>query len=103
MGIDQLEALQDHADRERRLVHRKTAADAGALAVAERFPGVDRSLGLGLTAEILWIEGIRVRTPDTGIAMQRHHQHRHKSVLLQLVLAADGFVLERRYAIGRRR
>ena len=41
--IDQLEALQDHADRERRLVHRKAAADAGALAVAERLPGVDRA------------------------------------------------------------
>ena len=103
VGVDQLEALQDHADRERRLVHRKAAADAGALAVAERLPGVDRALGLGLAAEILRIERIRVRTPDAGVAVQRHHQHRDEGVLLQLVLAADGLVLERRDAIGRRR
>ena len=103
VDVDQLEALQDHADRERRLVHRKAAPDAGALAVAERLPGVDRALGLGLAAEILGIEGIRVRTPDAGIAMQRHYEHRDKRVLFQLVFAADRLVLKRRDAIGRRR
>src|SRR5437762_13286168 len=50
MDIHQFEALQDHADRERGLMHRKAAADTGALAVAERLPGVDRTLGFGLRA-----------------------------------------------------
>ena len=76
IDVDQLEALQDHADRERRLVHGKAAADAGALAVAERLPGVDRTRRLGLAAEIFRIEGVGIRSPDAGIAVQRHHQHR---------------------------
>ena len=61
VGIDQLEALQDHADRERRLVHRKAAADAGALAVAERLPGVDRTRRLSLASEIIGIERVGAR------------------------------------------
>ena len=102
--IEQLEALQDHADRQRRLVHRKTAADAGALAVAERLPGVDRALGLGLAAEIFGIEHVRVRTPDARVAVQRHHQHSDERVLSQLVFAAaERFVLQRGDAVGRRR
>ena len=44
-----------------------------------------------------------VRSPDAGIAMQRQHQHGDEGVLLQLVFAADGLVLQRRDAIGRRR
>src|SRR3954452_20100363 len=69
--VDQLETLEDHAERERGLVHREAAADAGALAVAERLPGIDRTLGLGLAAEILGIEDIGIGAPDAGIAMQR--------------------------------
>src|ERR1041384_2030517 len=44
--------------------HRKAAADAGALAVAERLPGIDRPFRFGLAAEILRIERIGVRSPD---------------------------------------
>src|SRR5438128_729984 len=99
--VDQLEALEDHADRKRRLMHRKAAADAGALAVAERLPGIDRTLRLGLAAEILRVERVGIATPNAGVAMQRQHQHRDEGVLPELVLAADGLVLERRNAIGR--
>ncbi|MBA7471194.1 hypothetical protein ES707_06495 [subsurface metagenome] len=84
-------------------MHGKAAADAGALAVTERLPGVDRALGFGLRREILGIEHVGVRTPDAGVAMQRHDEHRDEGAFLQLVLAADGLVLERRDAIGRRR
>ena len=69
--IDQLETLQDHAERKGRLVHRKAAADAGALAVSERLPGVDGPRRFGLAAEIFRIERIRVRSPYGGIAVQR--------------------------------
>ena len=100
MRIDQLEALQDHADGKRRLMHGKTPADAGALAVAERLPGVDRPFRFGLGGEIPGIEHVRVRAPDAGIAVQGHHQHGDEGTLLQLVLAADGLVLERRDAVG---
>jgi hypothetical protein len=62
--VDQLEALQDHADRKCRLMHRKASADAGALAVAERFPGVDRPLGFRLLAEILRIERVGIGSPN---------------------------------------
>ncbi len=51
IDVDQLEALQDHADRQRRLMHGKAAADAGALAVAERLPGVDGTRRFRLAAE----------------------------------------------------
>src|SRR6185437_9063996 len=101
--VDQFEALQDHADRQRRLVHGKAAADAGALAVAERLPGVDRARRLRLAAEILGVERIGVRAPDRGVAVQRGHQDGDEGVLPELVLAAaDGLVLEWRDAIGRR-
>ena len=103
VDVDQLEALQDHADRKRRLVHGKAAADAGALAVPERLPGVDRARRLGLAAEILRVEGVRVGSPHAGVAMQRQHQHGDEGVLLEPVFAADGLVLQRRDAVGRRR
>jgi cytochrome P450/NADPH-cytochrome P450 reductase len=95
--------VRRRADRERRLVHGEAPADAGALAVAERLPGVDRALGLGLAAEIFRIEGVRVRTPDAGIAVQRHHQDGDEGVLPQFVFATNRLVLKRRDAIGRRR
>jgi hypothetical protein len=100
--VDQLEALQDHADRERRLVHRETTPDAGALAIAERLPGVDRALGLGLTAEILRIERVRVRAPHRRVAMQCQHKDQNKCVLPEFVLSANGLIVKRRDAIGRR-
>ncbi len=103
IDIHQLEALQDHADRQRRLMHRKATPDTGALAVAERLPGVDRTLGFRLGTEVLRIERVGIRSPHAGISVQRHDQDGHKSVFLQLVFAADGLVLERRDAIGRRR
>src|SRR3984957_18120927 len=84
-------------------MHGKATADAGALAVAERLPGIDRPRRLGLAAEILRIERIGIGPPDAGIAMQRHHQNGDEGVLPKLVLAADGFIAERRDAIGRRR
>ncbi len=84
-------------------MHRKAAADAGALAVAERLPGVDRTRRLGLAAEVLRVERIGIGAPHGGIAMQRQHQHRDKSVFLELVFAADGLIVQRRDAIGRRR
>ncbi len=102
--VDQPEALQDHAERKRGLMHGEAAADAGALAVAERLPGIERPPGLRLTAEILGVEGIGVRSPDRGISVQRRHQDGGERALPELVLAAaDGLVLERRDAIGRRR
>jgi len=70
-----LKTLQDHADRQCGLMHGKAAADAGALAIAERLPGVDGPGRLGLAAEIFRIERIGIGPPDAGIAMQRHHQH----------------------------
>ncbi len=101
--IDQFEPLQDHADRQRRLVHCKAAADASALAVAEGLPCVDRTRRFGFAAEVFGIERIRVRTPDAGIAVQRHDEHGNEGILLQFVFAADGLVLQRRDAKGRRR
>src|SRR6202035_3965542 len=100
VDVEQLEALQDHADGERRLVHRKAAADAGALAVAERLPGIDGALGFGLAAEILRIERVRVWSPHAGIAVQRQRKDQNKRVLPELVFTADGLVLERRDAIS---
>ena len=84
-------------------MHGETAADAGALAVAERLPGVDRTRRLGLLAEILRIEGVGIRSPHAGVTMQRQHKHGDKGVFLELVFAADGLVLKRRDAVGRRR
>ena len=49
--IEQLEALQHHADHQRRFLHGELAADAGALAVAPRLEGVRRARGFGLAAE----------------------------------------------------
>src|SRR5260370_24843521 len=83
MMIDQFEALQDHADRERRLMHRKAAADAGALAVAERLPGVDRTRRLGFAAEILRVEGVGIGPPDAWVAMQCQRKDQNKCVLLE--------------------
>ena len=101
--VNQLEALQDHADRKRRLMHRKATANTGALAIAERLPGIDRTLGFGLAAEIFRVERVGIGPPHRGIAMQRQHQHRNEGVLSQPEFAADGLVLQRRNAIGRSR
>ena len=84
-------------------MHRKASADAGALAIAERLPGIDRSLGLRLAAEILGVERIRVRPPDVGVAMQGQHMHQDERTFLEPVFSADDLVLERCHAIGRRR
>ena len=100
--INQLETLQDHADRERRLMHRKAAPDAGALTVAERLPGIDGPRGLSLAAEVFRIERVRVRSPHRRVAMQCQRKHQNKHVLLELVFATDGLVLQRRDAIGGR-
>ena len=102
VGVDQLEALQDHADRERRLMHRKAAPDTGALTVAERLPGIDGPRGLSLAAEVFRIERVRVRSPHRRVAMQCQRKHQNKHVLLELVFATDGLVLQRRDAIGGR-
>src|ERR1700744_6579424 len=64
MDVDQLEALQDHADRQCGFMHGKAAADAGALAIAERLPGIDGPRRLGLAAEIFWIERIGIGAPE---------------------------------------
>ena len=48
--VDQPEALQDHAEREHRLLQRELAPDAGALPVAERLEGVGRQRAFGLAA-----------------------------------------------------
>src|ERR1700676_3204075 len=69
VDVNQLESLQDHANRERCLVHRETAANTGALAVAERLPGIDRTRGLGFRTEVLRVEGFGVRSPDRRIAV----------------------------------
>ncbi len=84
-------------------MHRKAATDTGALTVAERLPGIDRTRRLGLAAEILRVERIGIRSPHACVAMQRQHQHGDEGVLLQLVFAADGLVFQRRDAVGRRR
>jgi hypothetical protein len=101
VNVDQPEALQDHADRQRRLMHGKAAADAGALTVAERLPGVDRTRRLRLAGKILGIEGIRVGAPHRGITVKRHHQDRDELVLLQSVFAADGLILKRPDSVSR--
>src|ERR1700732_1191875 len=102
VDVDQLEALQDHADRKRGLVHRKAAADAGALAVAEWLPGIDRTRGFGFGAEVLRVEGFGVRSPDRRIAVPRHQGHQNERGLLEFVFSADDLVLEWCQAIGRR-
>ena len=93
--IQQLEPLQDHPERQRCFMHRKATADASALAIAERLPGIGRAFGLSFAAEILRIEHIRVRAPYGGIPMQCHHQYCDEGTFPQLVLAADGFVFQR--------
>ncbi len=62
--VDQLEPLQDHAEDQRRLLHRELASDAGALAVAEGLVGVNGPCRDSLSAEVIRIELLSVLTPD---------------------------------------
>src|ERR1700724_1754550 len=80
----------------------RAAADAGALAVAEWLPGIDRTRGFGFGAEVLRVEGFGVRSPDRRIAVQRHQVHQNERALLEFVFSADDLVLEWCQAIGRR-
>ena len=100
--IDQPEALQDHAQHERRFGHGELPADAGALAVPERLEGMARHFGLALGREIVGVEDFGLRSPDRLVAMEHRRQHRHEGALAQLVFPADRLVLVRVQAEGRR-
>ena len=100
--IDQLVALQDHAERERGLVHGEAAADAGALAVAERLPCPRGPRLFGGRAEILRIENVGARSPHLGVAMQRADENVDGNALAQLV-AADRLLIVGVDGIGGRR
>ena len=102
--IEQFEALQYHRQHERRLLHGKLAADAGALAVAERLVGAGGALRFRFTRMILRIEHVGAVAPDRAIFVQAGDQHDGLIGLLDLVLAADDLdVLVRRHGIGGRR
>ena len=100
--IDQLVALQDHAERERGLVHGEAAADAGALAVAERLPCPRGPRLFGGRAEILRIENVGARSPHLGVAMQRADENVDGNALAQPV-AADRLLIVGVNGIGGRR
>ena len=93
--IDQPEALQHHADDERRLLHRELPADARALAVAERFVRVDRARALALGCEIVRLEDLGALAPHGRIAMKRGQQHDDLRARLDRVFSADHLVLVR--------
>ena len=100
--VDQLVALQDHAERERGLVHGEATADAGALAIAEGLPRPGGTRGFRRRVEILWIEDIGARAPDFGIAMQRADEDIDGNALAQPV-AVDDFLIVGIDGEGRRR
>ncbi|MNS69150.1 hypothetical protein D3C72_1024560 [compost metagenome] len=87
--IDEVEALQDHAQREHRLLQGELPPDAGALAVAEGLEGVHRTLALGFAAEVVGVELVGVLAPDALVTVQRQRMHDDHVVLLDRVLAAD--------------
>ena len=68
--VDELEALQDHPQDQRRLQHGELAPDAGALAGAERLVGVGRPCLFCILGEPLGIEGLSVLAPDLRVAVQ---------------------------------
>ncbi len=79
--IDQLEPLQDHAQNQRRLLHRELTSDTGALAVAEGLVGVDRPRRDGLAGEVVRIELFRVLAPDRLVAVE--HQGKDRDEVLR--------------------
>jgi len=70
VGGGQIEALQHHREEERGLLQRETAPDAGALAVAERLPGVGRELLGAVEGEAVGVDS-SASHPDRRIAVQR--------------------------------
>ena len=68
--VEEVEAAQDQTQGERRFVHGEAAADAGALAVAERLERPGGPLAFRLGREVLGVKHIRAGSPYFGIALQ---------------------------------
>ena len=101
--IDQLETLQDHAERERGLMHRKAAPDTGALAVAERLPGVAGPPASASREKLSGLNASGWGPQALGSRCSAKREDGNEGALLQIVFAADRLVLQRRNAEGRRR
>ena len=61
--VDEVEALQQHAEDEHRFLHGELAADAGPLTRSERFERVRRKLRPGLGPEVVGVELLGVGAP----------------------------------------
>ncbi|CUS44309.1 hypothetical protein MGWOODY_Smn1898 [hydrothermal vent metagenome] len=102
MGIADRKFLEQHGEGELRLDHGELAADAGALAIAERLVGMGMPGGLSLGQPAVDVELFRIG-PDAGIAVQAGREDVDRPILAHVPFAADHHVLERRDAEGGRR
>jgi hypothetical protein len=100
--IDELEALEDHPEDERRLLQGELPPDAGSLAIAEGLVGVGGTLSLRLPAEVVGVEDVGLLAPYLPVAVEHGAQHHDLVVLPHPVHSADHLVLVRRQREHRR-
>ena len=74
--IDEVEALQQHAEDEHRFLHGELAADAGPLTGTERLERVRRKLRPGLGPEMVGVVLLGVGAPHARVAVQHDRQSR---------------------------
>ncbi len=95
LEVDQLEALEQHAHDERRLLQRELAPDTGALAIAKRFVDVGWSVVLRLAREAVRVERLGGVAPHRRVPMQHGGQDQDFLTLGELIATTDDGRLER--------
>jgi hypothetical protein len=87
--VDQLEALEEHPQHQRRFLQGELAADTGTLPRTKGLKGVGRQARFGVGTEVLRIEVFRILAPDGRVPVQQWAQDHHRLPFVQLVLAAQ--------------
>ena len=93
--VDELEALQQHAEHQRGLLQGELPPDAGPLPGAEGLVGVGRERGHPRRRRVVGVELRGVVAPHRRRVVQRLAQHEHRGVGGDRVAPADHGVLVR--------